>query len=71
MESDWFKSSTDETFYASTFGPYELSVFKTMFSNYTYLTSGKGRVRAGNVGDLETAKAEALRLAKELTASDA
>lgn len=67
MEPDWLKSPTDDTFHSATFGPCTLSVFGTMFSNFTYLVSRDGRApRAGNVGDLETAKAEAVRLAQEL-----
>lgn len=69
MEPDWRKSSTDDNFHTATFGPHELSVFATMFGNVTYLVSRGGRIqRTGNVADLETAKAEALRLARELEA---
>lgn len=45
-----------------------MSVFKTMFGNFTYTVSDRQRTRrASNTGDLETAKAEALRLARELS----
>lgn len=67
MEPDWLASTADETFYSATLGPCSLSVFGTMFGNYSYLVSQGDRTRAGNVGDLETAKAEAVRLAKELS----
>ncbi len=68
MDPDWL-AANDDTFYTATFGPYQLTVFKTMFGNFTY-TVGRnlGIKRAGNVGNLETAKAEVLRLARELNA---
>jgi hypothetical protein len=67
MEPDWLKSGTDDNFYTATFQSHDLSAFVTMFANVTYLVSRGSRVgKAGNVGDLETAKAEAFRLAQEL-----
>lgn len=68
MEPDWLQSSTDDNFH-TTLRSHELSAFITMFGNVTYLVSRGGRIeRTGNVADLETAKAEALRLARELEA---
>ena len=67
MEPDWL-TAENEAFYTATLGPCRMSVFKTMFGNFTYTVSDRQRTRrAGNVGDLETAKAEALRLARELS----
>lgn len=67
MEPDWLPSGTDDNFHTATFRSHKLSAFKTMFGNVTYVVSRGGRIeRTGNVGDLETAKAEALRLAQEL-----
>lgn len=69
MEPDWLTAEND-TFYTATLGPCQLSVFKTMFGNFSYTVSYNHRTkRAGNTGDLETAKAEALRLARELNAN--
>lgn len=67
MEPDWLQSSTDDNFHTATFRSYKLSAFVTMFGDVTYVVSHGGRIeRTGNVGDLETAKAEALRLGREL-----
>ena len=67
MEPDWL-TAENETFYTATFGSCRVSVFKAMFGNYTYTVSDSYQTRrAGNVGELETAKAEALRLARELS----
>lgn len=67
MEPDWL-TAENETFYTATFGSCRVSVFKAMFGNFTDTVSHKQRTRrAGNVGDLETAKAAALRLARELS----
>ena len=67
MEPDWLTAEKD-TFYTASLGPCRMSVFKTMFGNYTYTVSDSYQTRrAGNVGELETAKAEALRLARELS----
>lgn len=69
MEPDWLQSSTDDSFHTATFQSHALSAFKTMFGNVTYLVSRGGRIeRTGNVSNLETAKAEAFRLARELEA---
>ncbi len=69
MEPAWLKSSADENFYIATLGPYELSIFTTMFGSSTYIVSEKGSVRkAGNVGDVETAKAKAVEVARETEA---
>lgn len=69
MEPGWLKSSTDENFYTATFGPFELSLFTTMFGSSTYIVSEKGSVRkAGNVGGVETAKAKAVEVAREIEA---
>ncbi len=66
MEPDWH-TGNDETFYTATFGSCQLSVFKTMFGNFSYTVSHSHRTRrAGNTGELESAKAEALRLAREI-----
>jgi hypothetical protein len=44
-----------------------LRVTRTMLADYTYTVSDLQRLRkAGNVGDFELAKAEALRSAQEL-----
>ncbi len=66
MEPDWL-AAENETFYTATLGPCQLSVFKTMFGNFSYTVSRNHRTRrAGNLGELESAKAEALRLAREI-----
>ena len=56
MEPGWLAATADETFYSATIGRCSLSVFGTMFGNYSYLVSRGGRTKAGHVGDLETAK---------------
>lgn len=62
MEPAWL-ADENNTFYTATLGPCQLSVFKTMFGSFTYTVSHSDRTRrAGNTGELETAKAEALRL---------
>ena len=67
MEPDWLTAEND-AFYTASLGPCRTSVFKTMFGNFTYTVSDRQRTRqAGNVGNLETAKAEALRLVRELS----
>ncbi len=66
MEPDWL-TAENSTFYTATLGTCRVSVFKTMFGSYTYTVSHNHRTRrAGNTGDLETAKAEALSVAREL-----
>lgn len=68
MTPDWLTAKND-TFYTATLGPCQLAVFKTMFGNFSCTVSHSHWTRrSGNTGDLESAKAEALRLARELTA---
>ena len=65
MQPDWMKHP-EQDYWSTTLGPLSLSVFSTMYGNFSYTVSD-GQVRqGGNVGDLELAKAEAVRLAGEL-----
>ena len=67
MEPDWLKAE-DTDYWTAQLGSLSLTVHKTQFNNYSYAVSDPQRVRkAGNVSDAETAKAEAVRHAQQLS----
>lgn len=64
---DWLKYAEQDEWSAQ-LSALSLRVTRTMFGNYTYTVSDPQRMlKAGNVGDLEAAKPEAVRLANGLS----